>query len=135
MARDTFDDLQMSYGRCLRNGRFIERFYEIFMASHPQVPALFANTDMGRQSLALRRGISAAISHAGGSTLAQRTMSEMARAHSRSGRAPVPAALYPYWLESLLKAVAEHDPQCNAALLQRWRVAMERTIAYFIEHH
>jgi hemoglobin-like flavoprotein len=135
MSNDTFDDLQTSYGRCLRSGRFIERFYEIFIASHPDVPKLFAHTDMGRQYFALRRGISAAISHAGGSTLAQRTMDDMAHAHSRTGRAPVPVALYPYWLESLLAAIRECDPECTPALLQRWRTAMDRTISFFVEHH
>ena len=30
---DSYDDLQQSYGRCLRGKNFIERFYEIFLAS------------------------------------------------------------------------------------------------------
>ncbi|HEY0198129.1 MAG TPA: globin [Rhodanobacter sp.] len=132
---DTYDDLQTSYGRCLRNGQFIARFYELFMDSHPDVPALFAHTDFSKQYMALRRGISAAIAHAGGSALAKRTMAEMAQVHSRKGHAPVPTALYSYWVESLLKAVAEHDPEYTPALGQRWREAMNSTVGFFTANY
>ena len=91
-----YEDLQQSYGRCLRDRHFIERFYEVFHASHPSVPALFADTDMGRQRLALRRGVSVAIFHAAGSPLSRRATGEMADVHSCEGRSPVDPALYPY---------------------------------------
>ncbi|PWK85798.1 globin [Fulvimonas soli] len=132
---ESYDDLQASYGRCLRNGRFIERFYAIFMGSHPDIVPMFAHTDFSRQYMALRRGISSAIAHAAGSRLAERTMTEMARVHGRAGRAPVPPALYPYWVDSLLQAVAEHDPQYTPALGRRWREAMEATTAFFTGHY
>lgn len=132
---DTFDDLQTSYGRCLQHGKFIARFYEIFMASHPDVPELFKDTDFSKQHIALRRGISAAIAHAGGSTLTKRTMEQMACAHSRDGRAPVPPVLYPYWTQSLLVAIREHDPEFDVALEQRWRKALDHTMAYFVRHY
>jgi len=132
---DQYEDLQQSYGRCLRQGNFIERFYEVFMDSDPKVRALFAKTDMGRQRLALRRGISVAIFHAAGSALSKRSTEEMACAHARHGRSPVDPALYPYWIESLLKMVAEADPEADAALLARWRQAMEVVCATFTRHH
>lgn len=132
---DPFDDLQRSYGRCLRNPRFIERFYQIFMASHVDVPALFAHTDFSRQTMALRRGISAAIAHAGGSTLSQRTMMQMAQVHAKQGRAPVPPALYPYWVDSLLLAVAENDPHYSPQLGMRWRAAMQQVTAFFVRSY
>lgn len=131
----TFDDLQASYGRCLQHGGFIARFYEIFMASHPDVPALFKDTDFGRQHVALRRGISAAIAHAGGGTLMRRTMEDMARVHSRAGRAPVPPSLYPFWVAALLTAVREHDPACDLALEHRWRDALERAVKHFVQRY
>jgi hemoglobin-like flavoprotein len=132
---ETFDDLQTSYGRCLRNGGFIARFYEIFVASHPDIPGLFKNTDFSVQFLALRRGISAAITHASGSTLSRRMMTEMAQVHSKRGRAPVPPTLYPYWVDSLLRAIAEHDPEYDFVLEQRWRKALDHTTEYFIAHY
>jgi hemoglobin-like flavoprotein len=132
---ENFDDLQGSYGRCLRNGQFIASFYAHFMASHPDVPALFAHTDFSKQNMALRRGISSAIAHAGGSSLARRTMDNMARVHSRNGHVPVPPALYPYWVDSLLKSIAEGDPEYTPELGARWRLAMNRVTAYFIENY
>ena len=69
--KDQYDDLQQSYGRCLRAGGFIERFYEIFLASHDQIELAFSSTDFQKQRLALRRGISIAISHAAGSYLSK----------------------------------------------------------------
>lgn len=129
---ESLDDLQVSYGRCLRNGHFIARFYEIFLDSHPDVQAMFAKTDFSKQHMVLRRGISSALAHAGGSRLAQRTMEQMAKAHSRHGRTPVASALYPYWIDSLLRAIAEHDPEHTAALDQRWRLAMNQVTDYFV---
>ncbi|QDH69596.1 globin [Marilutibacter alkalisoli] len=128
---DTFNDLQRSYGRCLAGRGFIERFYEIFMDSHPDVAPMFANTDFRTQRLALRRGISVAILHAGGSTIVGRTCTHMAAVHGRQGRAPVPPALYPYWVDSMLAAIAEYDPEADEALLARWRLAMSRVVDLF----
>lgn len=130
-----YDDLQASFGRCLRNGQFIAHFYDIFMTSHPDIAPMFARTDFGKQHLALRRGISSAIAHAAGSRLAERTMVDMAKVHSHAGHAPVSPELYPYWVESLLTAVAEHDPQYTPALGGRWRQAMNATTTFFAGHY
>ncbi len=128
---DDYQDLQQSYGRCLRDKRFIERFYEVFMVSHPAIAPLFATTDMGRQRLALRRGISVAIFHAASSPLAERATREMAQVHSMKGRCPVDPALYPYWIDSLLAVIAETDPEADEVLLGRWRRAMAVVCATF----
>lgn len=129
---DNYDDLQQSYGRCLRDKRFIERFYEIFLASHPDIPPMFANTDFQKQRLALRRGMSVAISHAAGSGIVERTTNHMADVHSRHGRCPVPAGLYPYWVESMMQAIGECDPQADEALIARWRQAMGVVVRTFV---
>ena len=121
---NNYDDLQQSYGRCLREKNFIERFYEIFLASHPEITAMFEKTDFQKQRMALRRGISAAIAHASGSSLTKRTMDQMAEVHSRNGHAPVPPALYPYWIDSLVQVVREMDPEATPQLLSRWRQGM-----------
>jgi len=132
---DNYDDLQQSYGRCLRGKNFIERFYEIFLASHPDIAPMFADTDFQKQRMALRRGISAAISHAAGSTLTKRTIDQMADAHSRGGHAPVPPKLYRYWVDSLAQAVSEMDPEATPQLIARWRQGMGVVVDTFIKHH
>jgi hemoglobin-like flavoprotein len=130
-----YDDLQQSYGRCLREKNFIERFYEIFLASHPDIAPMFAETDFQKQRMALRRGISSAISHAAGSALTKRTIDQMADVHSRKGHAPVAPELYRYWVESLVQAVGEIDPEVTSQLLERWRQGMGVVIDTFIKHH
>ena len=131
---DQYEDLQQSYGRCLRDKRFIERFYEVFMASHPAITPMFADTDFSKQRMALRRGISVAISHAAASPLSKRATAEMAQVHSGSGRCPVDPALYPYWIDSMLKVIKETDEEANEALMQRWRQAMGVVCATFASH-
>ena len=121
---DNYDDLQQSYGRCLRAGGFIERFYELFLGRHPDIAAMFEKTDFQKQRMALRRGISAAISHAAGSGLAKRTVEQMAQSHAAEGRVPVRPELYGYWIDSLIIAVREFDRQADETLLRRWREAM-----------
>ena len=46
---DQYEDLQQSYGRCLRDKQFIERFYQTFLASNPAIPPMFASTDFARR--------------------------------------------------------------------------------------
>lgn len=130
-AQDQYDDLQQSYGRCLIRKGFIERFYEIFMDSHPEVAPMFERTDFQKQRLALRRGISVAIFYAAGSAVVKRTSEQMADVHARAGRTPVRPELYPYWIDSLLRAVREFDDQADEALLARWRQAMQAVVAMF----
>ncbi len=130
-----YDDLQVSYGRCLRDPRFIERFYEILLAADPRIPALFAHTDFRQQRLALRRGISIAIAWASGSGMVRRSMAEMTDVHARGGRAPVAPGFYACWVDSLLRAVRESDPAWTPALEARWREAMGKVTAAFIERY
>ena len=132
---DSYDDLQQSYGRCLRDRHFIDRFYEVLMASHPEIPPLFAHTDMFRQRLALRRGISIAILHAAGSALATRSVEKMADVHGSGGRAPVPPHFHACWLESLIEVIAETDPEADTMLLVRWRQAMGTVIDAFTRRY
>ncbi|NII54509.1 globin [Luteibacter sp. SG786] len=126
-----YNDLHTSYGRCLRSRGFIERFYEILLARDPQIPPLFEKTDFQKQHMALRRGISLAISWAAGDGMAQRPVEEMIRVHARMGRAPVPPAFHDHWLESLLQAVRERDDQFTPELEARWREAMGKVTHAF----
>lgn len=132
---DSYDDLQQSYGRCLHDKQFIDRFYQQLMASDPRIPAMFAHTDMGKQRVALRRGISIAILHAAGSALAMRSVEKMADVHGKHGRAPVAPEFYTYWLDSLLKVIAETDSEADTVLMTRWGRAMSVVIQTFIERY
>ncbi|MBB1472520.1 MULTISPECIES: globin [unclassified Luteimonas] len=130
-AADPYADLHQSYGRCLRDKDFIGRFYDVFLASNPDVPPMFAHTDFSKQRMALRRGITMAIFHAGGSAVVERGINEMGAVHASHGRCPVPVGMYEGWIDSLLQVVADTDPEADAALMARWRQAMGVVIATF----
>lgn len=130
-----YDDLQVSFGRCLRRHGFIERFYEILLASHPAIPPMFERTDFRGQRLALRRGISMAISWASGSSMVERPMKHMIDVHSRAGRAPVEPALYLCWVESLLATIDEYEIELTPELRARWREAMTKVVEAFARHY
>ena len=128
---DPYADLHQSYGRCLRDRDFIGRFYEVFLASNPDVPPMFAHTDFSKQRMALRRGITMAIFHAGGSSVVDRGIREMGAVHARDGRCPVPPSLYRDWVASLLQVVRETDPEADDALMARWEEAMGVVVETF----
>ena len=132
---DQYEDLQQSYGRCLRDKEFINRFYDVFLESNPSIAPMFAHTDFSKQRMALRRGISAAIFHAAGSALTRRTVEQMADVHGRNGRCPVDPGLYPYWIESLLTVVEQTDPEMDDRLRARWRQAMGVVCNTFIQRY
>ena len=131
---ETYMDVQASYGRCMRQKGFITRFYELLLAKDERIPAMFDRTDWTQQNKALRRGISIALTFAGGSNIVQRSMDEMADVHSRKGKAPVDPELYQHWRESLLEAVREFDQKLTPALEKHWAEALEKTTDYFTDH-
>lgn len=131
----TFEDVQASYGRCLRDKEFISRFYELLLARDPGIQRMFQNTNWGQQQRALRRGISIALTYASGSAIVERSMNEMAEVHSRAGRAPVDPMLYVHWRESLLEAIKAFDPKMNSALHEQWGRALKVTTDHFTAHY
>ncbi|MCC5812158.1 MAG: globin [Ectothiorhodospiraceae bacterium] len=130
---DRYHDVQQSYGRCLQTKRFIDRFYEVLMESHPAMRPAFARTDFSAQRRALRRGISTALMYAGGESFVEEGVATMAHVHSRAGRAPVEPRYYTCWLESLVQTIRESDPQLTPALERRWREAMQVVIQRFTD--
>ena len=132
---ETYMDVQASYGRCTRQKGFITRFYEVLLERDERIAQMFQGTNWTQQNKALRRGISIALTHAGGSNIVERSMNEMADVHSRKGRVPVDPVLYRHWRESLLQAVKEFDPRITPELEQRWADALEKTTAYFTEQY
>ena len=132
---ETYMDVQASYGRCMRQKGFITRFYELLLEKDERIPAMFKGTNWAQQNKALRRGISIALTFAGGSNIVERSMNEMAGVHSRKGRAPVDPVLYRHWRESLLEAVSEFDQKLTPTLEKHWAEALKKTTDYFTDHY
>jgi hemoglobin-like flavoprotein len=127
----TFEDVQASYGRCLRDKKFINRFYELLLEKDPEIRSMFEATNWSQQQRALRRGISIALTFAGGSQMVRRSMDEMAATHSREGRCPVSPGHYRHWCESLMQAVSEHEKRLTPELRNHWQQALGMTTEHF----
>jgi hemoglobin-like flavoprotein len=118
---------QQSYSRCLRSGGFLPRFYEHLLASHPGMPARFANTEFPRQHKLLQHGLGLLLSY--GNKADPALLDRIAARHSASAL-DVPPSLYPLFVESLLATIREHDPRCNEETETAWREALRPGIEY-----
>jgi hemoglobin-like flavoprotein len=118
---------EASYHRCASNDAFYSTLYEHLLASDPRIPPMFANTSFERQHKVLRHGLGVLIIYAKRPNPA--LLERIALRHSRAD-VDVPPALYPSFVESLIAAIAAHDPEYAPAVGEAWRAAMRPGIAY-----
>jgi hemoglobin-like flavoprotein len=128
----TFDS---SLARCNADPRFVERFYEIFLASSPKVKEKFAQTDFVRQRAALRASLNAMLAAArNGNTGPEHHLYDLAERHS-SRQLNIGAELYDLWLDSLLAAVKEFDWQNSPEVQAAWEAVMMVGISYLLSRY
>lgn len=120
-----------SFGRCISNPKFIDRFYEIFLVSHPAIGPMFKNTDLVQQKDLLRTGLSMMLMYEEGKEMAKAFLERLGKGHGKEGL-NIDRNLYQCWLDSLVAAVKECDRQFTPEVERRWRVAMQRGIDYMI---
>lgn len=125
-------EVKNSFGRCVRNPRFFDRFYEIFLQSDPAIAPMFTNTDMAKQKQLLRQGVSMLLMLEDNSTSARMAVDKIAKTHGPKGQINVPHRLYPFWINSLVATIKESDPQFTPALEREWRTALQRGVDYII---
>lgn len=125
---DTFADVHQSFNRCLQRRDFLQRFYTIFVGSDPAIAEHFRETDWTQQIHLLRHGISASILYAAGGDLGTHELQRLHKSHGRKGYG-IDGWMYDYWLDALMRTLAETDAQFDAELEQRWRAAMGIAIA------
>jgi len=119
--------VEESFERCMLKGDVIERFYAIFIDSHPDIKPRFANTDFDSQKKLLRQSVGLAILHARNNPVGRIGINRLARSHSKTGL-DIPPPLYAYWKESFLRAVAEFDAEFCEELRASWDVVLQKTI-------
>jgi len=120
------DLLHHSYKRCLKRSGFLERFYEIFVASSEEVAAKFAHTDFKKQIRVLKLSLYMLM------TSVATPLPELARiaeVHSKR-QLDIPPKLYDLWLDCLLQAVREFDPKWNEEVDAAWRRVLTTGIQF-----
>src|SRR5215470_3431238 len=118
-----------SVNRCLADEEFLEDFYDHFIASSDEVREKFKNTDMAAQKRALADSLYVLAVAAQGSQASPswKQLERLARRHSRA-EMDIRPGLYDLWLDSLLKAVAEHDEDYSPAIDSAWRAVLAEGI-------
>jgi hemoglobin-like flavoprotein len=119
------NELTDSYYRCRRDERFLDTFYDAFLAKSPEVAQLFAKTDFGIQKLMLRQSLLEMLCF---DRQMSGTREEIKRLGRRHKELRVTPEMYALWLDSLCEAIKQHDPCYTPELEQQWREAMLKSI-------
>ncbi|HWA13023.1 MAG TPA: hypothetical protein VHA15_08010 [Burkholderiales bacterium] len=126
-----YSAVTQSFERCLRRGDVIQRFYDLFMASDPEIAPWFERTDFPAQKRLLEQSISLAILFAAGNPIG-RIGIERIRASHAPGRMGVPPRLYPFWKAAFLRAIEEFDPAFGDELAAAWHTVLQKTIDHVL---
>ena len=119
-----------SLARCLRDDQFFQRFYELFLASSPEVREKFRATDFRKQRRMLQTSFYMVVEYiAVGWPECQAYLERIAEAHGKHGR-DIPPYLYDLWLDCLLQAVKELDAQYSTEVEAAWRFMMGAGISF-----
>jgi hypothetical protein len=134
MANPLASAFNESLDRCLQAPGFLKRFYEIFLASSPEVRAKFQHVDMSRQRQVLHQSLKLTLMSAYGTPESTRGLQNLAQTHSRQAR-DIPPHLYDLWLDALVKSASEHDPNFTPELGLAWRDMLQPTIRFLTDRY
>jgi hemoglobin-like flavoprotein len=125
MSQKEIIEARDSLTRCLTVAGFFDRFYELFLASSPEVAEKFKSTNFVEQKKMLESSLYLMLVAAGTSKgVGHSELERVAQRHSRKDLNIQPE-LYTLWLDCLMQAVSEHDPQYTPELDQAWREALK----------
>ncbi|MBI5138010.1 MAG: globin [Nitrospirae bacterium] len=128
---DSVGAVQESYARCTLKGGFIDRFYDIFLASHPGLAPMFRNTDFKEQKKLLRNGISMVILFSQHNMMAANSLNRIGESHGVRGM-DIRADLYSYWSNSLMQCVREFDTKLTPEVEAAWRKLIDNAVQHII---
>jgi len=122
MPNGSVQTFRASLGRCLATPSFLHSFYDRFMESSDEVREKFKKTEFARQTRILTDSlyIMAVCAESQGDSVAWREMDRLASMHARTGL-DIRPELYETWLECLLIAVKQFDPDFGPEVETAWR--------------
>lgn len=126
------DMVRQSYGRCLQDSSFFDKFYDRFLSSSDEIRVKFANTDFDKQKLLIKNGINMVIMFANENKVAVNAINRIRDSHS-SARMDIPPRLYDNWRTCLLETIKECDPKLEAECLKAWDEVMRLAITHITE--
>lgn len=122
MASQSVEIFRASLGRCLAAPRFLHNFYNLFIGSSAEVREKFKHTEFARQTRILSDSlyIMAIAAESSSEGVAWKELDRLGARHARTDL-DVRPALYDTWLECLLEAARQHDPEFSAEVEDAWR--------------
>lgn len=110
--------------------RFVDRFYERFLASDPEVARVFEHTPMARQKTMLHDSLHDMVEFARTSRV-PRYLEQIAARHG-AGDLGISERFYALWLGALLDTAAEFDSGFSAHVGDSWRQVLEPGISFML---
>jgi hemoglobin-like flavoprotein len=118
---------EASFHRCAENPAFYAALYTHLLESDPRIPPMFAATRFERQHRLLRHSLGVLIIYAKRPNPA--LLERIAVRHSRADVGVTPD-LYPNFVESLVHALSEQDPEFRPEVAAAWRAVVAPGIEY-----
>jgi hemoglobin-like flavoprotein len=120
MNFDSVELVRKSYGRCLKDGNFFDKFYDRFLASSPEVKQKFANTDFAKQKMLINKGVNMMIMYAtGDNVIANNVIMRLRETHNVDNLDIAPR-LYQLWKKALMETISECDSEQTDDILSAW---------------
>ncbi len=123
-----------SRARCEKEDRFLDRFYEKFTATSPEISEKFANTDFTRQKQALALSLKMISLASKGGDEADLYLGYIATRHDRH-HLNIKPELYDFWVDTLIDTVRETDSQYDDDVERAWRSTLAYGIDYMKSHY
>jgi len=109
-----------SLTRCLGIPVFLDRFYEVFLASSPEVAEKFKTTNFARQKVTLGQSLYLMVMAAEGGEAAVAYLDRIAERHGRDAL-DIRPELYELWLDALVATARELDDEFDDETETLWR--------------
>ena len=129
MHNQNLDIFNQSLSRCTKNPKFMDIFYQKFIAESEQVRDYFKNTNMDNQKKMLLHSLAnMVIAYDRPEILTNVAIKHDAR------HLNIMPDLYVSWLECLIQAAKITDPLFDDEVEQSWRIVMQNGIDFLISN-
>jgi len=114
--------------RWINEKDFFEAFYDNFFASSKEIQQAFANTDMSKQKIMLKKSFYSLLVFYG-SNQADDYIKKIAIAHDKR-HLNIRPKLYDIWLDALIKTLSTYDDEFCQDVELAWRLILSSGITY-----
>ena len=123
-----------SLKRCLGSEAFLDIFYNKFLSVSDDIRNKFANTRFENQKIMLKASLHIMLMLARGDLKNTQTMQQLADVHGAK-TLDIRPEYYHSWVESMLYAIQQTDPQYTPELGESWRQALQPGIDFMLSKY